>query len=76
MQTLKNFKTISHIQKLVWELRQERFDLIDRIGSNSTPQNLEELRVLDQYMVILNARVEAHIYELAPNLRPIFSGEF
>lgn len=41
MQNLKDFKAISHIQKLMVELRQERFDLIDRIGSNSTPQNLE-----------------------------------
>lgn len=76
MSNSENFRNIAHTQKLMWELRRERYALTDRIESNPTPQNLEELRVLDEYMAILSSRIEAHFYEIAPNLRHIFSGEF
>lgn len=75
MSNLENFRNIAHTQKLIWELRLERYTLTDRIESNPTPQNLEELRVLDEYMAILSSKIKENYYEISPKFGEIFSGE-
>jgi hypothetical protein len=75
MSNSENFRNIAHAQKLIWELRRDRYALTNGIESNPTPQNLEELRVLDERMETLHSQIEANFHEISPNFGKIFSGE-
>ncbi len=76
MSNSENFRNIAHTQKLMWELRRDRYALMNGIESNPTPQNLEELRVLDERMETLHSQIEADFHEISPNFSKIFSGEY
>lgn len=76
MSNLENFRNIAHTQKLIWELRRDRYALTAMIESNPTQQNLEELRVLDAHMETLHSKIKENYYEISPNFGEIFSGEY